>query len=93
MSLYDGLAIAYLVCFQACAWPGIIRIRRRQSSADLSLWREWLVVAGASLQLAVMFHDAATWRIWVSPVMTLVSVGVLLWHVYRYRVPRREHAG
>lgn len=88
MSYADLLAVAYLACFQGCAWPGIIRIRRRRSSEDLSVWREWLLVLGVLLQLGVMAHDGATWRIWISPVMSLTSVSVLLWHVYRYRRPR-----
>lgn len=86
--LINATAVLYLACFTACAVPGILRIRRRRSSADLSVWREWLLVAGVLMQLGVMLHDGATWRIWISPVMSLTSVSVLLWHVYRYRGSR-----
>lgn len=89
----DGVTIAavvYLACFQACAWPGILRIRRRRSSSDLSVWREWILLAGVAVQLGVMLHDGASWRIWLSPVMSLTSVSILLWHIYRYRQVRHN---
>jgi hypothetical protein len=80
-----ALSIAYLVCFQACAIPSIARIIRRGSSADLSVWREWLLVVGVTCQYMVMTLTGTSWYVRVSPILSLCSVGTLLWSIYRYR--------
>jgi hypothetical protein len=79
-------ACLYVACFQACAIPAILRIRRRRSSDDLSIWRELLILAGASLQLGVMLHAGSPWQVWFSPVATMLNVGTLLVIILRYRV-------
>jgi hypothetical protein len=85
VTLFDALAIGYLACFQLCAWPAIVKLRRRKTSADLATGREWLLLAGVAMQFTVMLHDGVTWRVWVGPVMSATSISILLWHVYRYR--------
>jgi hypothetical protein len=80
-----ALSIAYLVCFQACAIPSIARIIRRGSSADLSVWREWLLVVGVTCQYMVMTLTGTSWYVRVSPILSLCSVGTLLWSIYRFR--------
>lgn len=79
------LAICYLLCFQFCAAPAIVRIVRRKSSADLSIWREVLLVVGASTQLMVMLQTGADWRVIVSPLATIINVAVLVVVIRRYR--------
>jgi hypothetical protein len=82
------LALVYLTCFQLCALPSIVRIRRRGSSIDLSVWREWLLLVGVSVQLFVMLGAGVPWQVWISPVLSFVSVSVLLGHIYYYRERR-----
>lgn len=79
------LALAYLACFQACAIPSIVRLRRRKTSADLSVWREWLLLVGVSLQFALMRQTGSPWQVWISPVLSFISVSALLGHIYWYR--------
>ncbi len=79
------LAVAYLLCFQLCAAPAMVRIVRRQSSADLSVWREWLLIVGCSIQLVVMFRTHAAWQVKVSPIATILSVSALLYVIRKYR--------
>lgn len=82
------LALIYLACFQLCAIPAIARIRRRGRSADLSVWREWLLLAGVVVQFAVMREAGVPWQVWISPALSFVSVSVLLGHIYWYRAER-----
>lgn len=79
------LTAVYLVAFQACAWPSIVRIVRRKSSADLSIWREVLLLIGVSAQFIVMRSTGAEWRVWISPVLSGVSVAAMLLVIGRYR--------
>ncbi len=82
------LTILYLCCFAGCAIPATVRVIRRKSSEDLSMWREWLLIAGVSLQFAVMLLTGSAWQVWVSPLLSGASIGVLLVAIYRYRKPR-----
>jgi hypothetical protein len=84
------LALFYLTCFAACAVPSIVRIRRRGTSSDLSVWREWLVLLGVSVQLVVMMRAGVPWQVWISPVMSFTSVSVLLGHIYWFRGERSD---
>jgi hypothetical protein len=79
------LALVYLTCFQLCAVPSIVRIRRRGQSADLSVWREWLLIVGVCVQLVVMRAADVPWQVWISPALSLGSLSVLLAHIYWYR--------
>lgn len=80
----NALTLFYLGCFAACGWPSVIRMMRRRSSADLSIWREILLLAGVCAQFAVMVLTGANWRVWLSPINTCVSVatalGAILWY-------------
>lgn len=82
------LALFYLACFAASAVPSVVRIRRRGSSDDMSVWREWLVLLGVSVQLSVMVRVGVPWQVWISPVLSFTSVSVLLGHIYWYRTAR-----
>jgi len=81
----DILAFLYLACFQFCALPAIVRVCRRKSSEDLSVWREWLLVVGVSAQFVVMWQTGADWRVIVSPVLSGISIVSLLGAIYWYR--------
>ncbi len=81
----NGLTALYLSCFAACGWPSVARVIRRGSSADLSVWREWLLLVGVCAQFSVMRLDGAHWQVWLSPLNSFVSVAVLLAAIYRYR--------
>ena len=85
MSDIDVFTLFYLACFQACAWPQVIRIIRRGTAGDLSLWREALIVAGCLGQIYVMVHTGADWHVFVGPFGTLVSLGILTGVVLKYR--------
>ena len=84
-SMTTALTVAYLLCFQLCAIPSIVRVVRRRSSTDLSVWREWLLLIGVACQFLVMWLTGADWRVQVSPLLSGVSVGVLLIIIYRFR--------
>ncbi len=79
------LTIAYLACFQACGWFAIARILKRQSSADLSVWREWLLLAGVAIQVVVFASENATWPVLISPIASGISLSTLLAVVYKFR--------
>jgi hypothetical protein len=79
------LACVYLACFQGCAIPAAIRVIRRGSSADLSIWREVLLLSGASVQLSVMLRSGVPWQVWLSPVATIINVAVLTLVILRFR--------
>ena len=83
--MISALTVLYLCCFQLCAWPAIVRIVKRGSSKDLSVWREALVITGASAQLVVMAATGADWRVVLSPMATIINVAVLLVVIWRYR--------
>lgn len=83
--MITAATLVYLAAFQICAIPAIVRLRRRQSSADLSVWREWILLAGVTVQLGVFLALSSPWQVWISPCLSLASVAVLLAHVYRYR--------
>ena len=80
-----ALTVLYLACFQACGWFAIARILKRQSSADLSVWREWLLLAGVSIQIVVFISEQATWPVLISPIASGLSLSTLLAVVYRFR--------
>jgi len=85
VSLADWFTVGYVACFQACGWPAVIRIWRRGSSADLSIWREALVISGCLCQLVVMWETNADWRIFMGPFGTLFSVIILTVTVLKFR--------
>lgn len=82
-----ALTIVYLACFQAAAAPAIARVLKRRSSADCSLWREGLLLAGVSAQFAVMRLTGADWRVFISPLASGTSILVLAGVVWYYRRP------
>ena len=63
------LTIVYLACFQGCAIPSMVRVVRRGSSQDLSIWREVLVLVGVTAQFGVM---QLGWPILSDPVVAAV---------------------
>lgn len=63
----------------------MVRIIRRGSSGDLSIWREYLLLAGVTAQFLVMILTGADWRVWLSPVLSGLNVLVLLFCIQRYR--------
>lgn len=81
----NALTLFYLACFASCGWPSVVRMIRRKSSADLSIWREVLLLAGVSAQFAVMLLTGANWRVWLSPINTFVSIGTALGVILWYR--------
>lgn len=84
--MLEALTVVYLLCFQCAAIPAMTRLVRRRSSSDLSVWREWLVLAGVAAQLAVYVGvGVRDWRVLVSPVASGASVAALLALIYRYR--------
>lgn len=87
------LAFVYLAAFQFCAAPAAIRVVRRKSSDDLSVWREWLLLFGCSVQLVVMLRTGAAIQIIVSPIATMISVSVLLYVIRRYRTQSNNYSG
>lgn len=80
-----ALTIAYVACFQCAAIPAIVRCSRRKSSRDLSVWREWIVLVGVTIQFAVFWSTGASWYVLVSPIASALSLLVLLAVVYRHR--------
>jgi uncharacterized protein with PQ loop repeat len=80
------LTLAYLALFVGCAAPQMARLVRRQSSADMSVWREWALLTGICLQFSVfVLAGVRDWRVLVSPIASFTSIAVLLALVYRYR--------
>lgn len=80
-----ALTIAYIALFSACGWPAVFRIVRRGSSADCSVWREWTLLAGISMQATVMVITGASWYVLISPLASGLSIGTLLIVIYRFR--------
>ena len=76
--MINALTLCYVACFQCCAIPATVRIIKRGSSKDLSIWREVLLIVGASLQLIVMAKTGAAWQVILSPIATLINLSVLL---------------
>ena len=79
------LTVLYVGLFQAAAIPAIVRCARRKSSRDLSVWREWIVLAGVGVQFCVMWLTGASWAVLISPVTSAVSLLILLTVIYRHR--------
>ena len=79
------LSLIYLLAFQLCAVPAIIRVVRRQSSGDLSLWREAFLLIGVSAQFAVMTLTGASWWVRISPLASGLNVALLLGAICWYR--------
>jgi hypothetical protein len=78
--------LVYLVCFTGAALPSIVRLYRRKSSADLSCWRELLILMGVCIQFGVFLAvGVRDWEVLVSPVMSFLSVSMLLGMIWRYR--------
>ena len=85
MSAIAVLTIAYLALFNLAAIPSIVRIVQRQSSHDLSVWREWLVLVGVGIQFVAFWLAGASWTVLISPIASGLSLSVLLVTVYRFR--------
>ena len=80
-----ALAVVQVCLFQVAAIPAVLKIYKRQSSADCSTWREWLVLCGVVIQLGIMIHEQASWPVLASPIASAASLLVLLSVIYRYR--------
>jgi hypothetical protein len=81
-----ALTIAFLVSFQLAAVPAMVRIVKRKSSQDLSYWREVVLLAGISFQLAAWIGSGVTeWKVLISPIASGLSVLILLGLILRYR--------
>jgi hypothetical protein len=77
---------SYLVCFAGAAFPAIVRLYRRKSSADCSCWRELLILTGVCIQFGVFVAvGVRDWQVLISPVMSFLSVSMLLGMIWRYR--------
>lgn len=79
------LTVLQVFCFQIAAIPGVVRIVRRQRSADLSMWREILLLVGVGFQVGAFFVAAAAWPLYLSPVTTAIGASALLWVIRKYR--------
>lgn len=80
-----ALTAVYLGCFQLAAAPAILRVIRRRSSGDLSLWREGLLLCGVSAQFGVMVLSGSPWQVYVSPLASGVGILTLAAVVWWYR--------
>lgn len=85
MHLIGPLTALYILCFQCCAIPGIVRVMRRGTSQDLSVWREVLLLVGVTAQFGVMQLTGAAWQVWISPLLSGTSVLIMLATILRYR--------
>jgi len=83
--MITAIVVFQIACYQVCAVPSIARIVRRRSSADLSIWREVLIICGACAQLSVMFLTGAAWQVKISPILSLANICVLLGVILWYR--------
>lgn len=81
----DLLTAVYMACFAACGWPAIYRLYRRKSSADLSYWREVLLLVGVTTQFSVMMIEGVGWHVFISPINTFFSVVCTLIAIWWYR--------
>jgi hypothetical protein len=88
VSIVTVLTLIQIACYQLCAVPGILRIVRRKSSADLSVWREALIISGACFQLVATYLAGAPWQLFMSPITSICSVGTMLGVIVYYRRPR-----
>lgn len=79
------LALLYVALFQCAAIPQIIRIIKRRSSGDCSLWREGFVLAGVLVQLAVFLKANVGPEVLISPIASGVSIGTLICVTLRFR--------
>ncbi len=80
-----AITVFYVACFQCAGIPSIVRVLRRRSSADLSLWREKLLLMGIAGQLAVMGLTHAAWPLVAGAVASALSIGTLLIVALRHR--------
>lgn len=85
ISLVAVLTVVYVIAFQACAVPAIVRMVRRRSSADLSCWREYLLLIGVTAQFAVMWQTGAAAVVLISPILSGLNVSALLLTIWVYR--------
>lgn len=81
----SSLTLLYVLCFQLCALPSVVRIVRRGSSDDLSIWREVTILVGVAAQFTVMQMAGVPWQVWISPVLSGLNVLALLVVIRRYR--------
>lgn len=77
--------LCQIICFQLCAVPGMVRIYRRKSSQDLSIWREILILVGVSFQIGAYLAAGVPWTIFAGPITSAVSVGAMLGIILYYR--------
>ena len=80
-----ALTFAYLACFTLSAAPGIVRVIRRRSASDLSLWHLGLVFCGVCIQLAVFVMEDASPYVLASPITSGLSIGTLIAVAIRFR--------
>lgn len=84
MSLLLVCTILQITCFQLCGLPSIVRMVRRKSSGDLSIWREVLLLCGIVCQLTAMALAKVHWLIVLSPIASFLSIatvlGLILWY-------------
>jgi hypothetical protein len=85
LTLAAILTAVQIFCYQACAVPGIMRIVKRKSSEDLSIWREILILIGASFQMGAMYLTNTNPLIFASPITSMLSVGMMLGVILYYR--------
>lgn len=85
MTLVLILTICQITCYQLCVVPGMIRIIKRRSSEDLSIWREILILSGATFQLMVFYMANAAPVLYASPVTSTASVTLMLLTILWYR--------
>jgi len=77
--------IIQIACYQLCALPSIVRIVKRKSSGDLSIWREVLILCGAGFQMTAMALAHVKPIIFASPITSVVSVTTVLIIILKYR--------
>ena len=80
-----ALTLVYLALFQLSAWPSIGHVIRRQSSADLNLWREGLLLTGVAAQFCVMWLTDARWPVLIGPIASAASLTILVIVAKRFR--------
>lgn len=79
------LTLVQIACYQCCAIPSVVRIVRRKSSGDLSVWREALIITGATFQLGATHLAGAPWQLFMSPITSMASVSLMLGVILYYR--------
>lgn len=79
------LTAVYLIAFQACAIPAVLKLRRLRASDQLSIWREVFLLIGVTAQFLVMVRTGASLEVLVSPILSGVNVLILAGHIVWYR--------